>query len=300
MAGDFELHELIAAPILAFVEAQAEAAATFYDVLERFAFEEKQPGADAGGARRLRMIAFVAERAGADGTLERREIGIPLLQMIPLSGLGIDTARLQFAVALTAEPAEGRSARREPAAAAARPPCLRGRVAPLAGGQPAAGGTLQVEITLRQLDLPAGYLEMIAETQGGIVRPALEARAGPAGPVREQGLFRAALRSALLREFARGRDHELTLHIEPDRRFVGEAGLELQLASDPPNALLFLAPAPWPRLSAAPQPVSAAVRAGAAFDPAADIHLVLGGTARGADGIERTDSVRIPFYKPKG
>src|SRR4051812_31791014 len=105
MAGEFDLHQLLAGPVIAMNDAQADAAASFYEIFDQFAFEPAQtaaPGAEPA-PRQLRMISFVAERATAEG-IERRRISMPLLQMIPIGGIGIDSAKIQFSLAVNAEP----------------------------------------------------------------------------------------------------------------------------------------------------------------------------------------------------
>lgn len=300
MAGEFELRQLLAAPVVAMNDAQADAAATFVELLDQFAFEEPASGEARGAPRSLRMIGFVAERAIAGGRVERREISMPLLQLIPLGGIGIDTARLEFTVALTAAPAGAGQRRTAPApvGAADRSLVMVGRIAPGGAAKPPAdGGILKVEINLRQMDLPAGYLDMIAETQGGAVRTLDPEPAEEPGLPGETALFTAAIRGASARQaVAAGRELRFTLDIKADPRLVGTGGLELRLASDPPRGFALIEPDPVLCLDpgARSVPLAILVAETAAQQP---LSLTLSGRATDPQGRERCHRIALPLFQ---
>jgi hypothetical protein len=292
MAGEFDLHQLLAGPIIAMNDAQADAAASFYELFDQFAFEPAAATALADEPRRLRTISFVAERATSEG-LERRQISMPLLQLIPIGGVGIDTARIQFSLALNAEPASDAPANRAPAAPA-RAVAMKARIAPTAAAA-APTGNLQVEIVLKQMDLPAGYLDMIAETHGGVSR-LMPARDAAADPKPEAPLFTATVREASAPSIVPGRPHVLMLEIVPNPRLIGPKGLDLGFVSEPRRALTIRAAGTFSNLGTEPRTdrVELLLR-----EPAAEseLALLISGAAVGPDGVQHEHSIRIPLSR---
>ena len=295
MAGEFDLHQLLAGPIIAMNDAQADAAASFYEVFDQFAFEPAQQAAHGAEPepRRLRMISFIAERATADG-IERRQISMPLLQMIPIGGIGIDSAKIQFSLAVNAEPPSAARAPANAPAAAERAVALKARIAPAAASE-TASGNLQVEIVLKQLDLPAGYLDMIAETQGGISRRVSGEPASPTGPSDEpaenQELFQARFGEPPDR-IAPGREIGFAIEIDVNPRFVGPDGMELKVETSLKNKLRVGGPAPPARLAPGRHRLRVTLVAAANL-PAGDAALVLNGTSTGPDGVKSQHAVRL-------
>lgn len=267
MAGEFDLKQLLAAPVVAMNDAQADAAANFYDMLQAFAFEGPPPAANGAvaavdaGPRRLRMISFIAESADADGRLHRREISMPLIQLIPIGGVGIDSARIEFSLAVdveaTATPATGLAAITLPRAgdAGRAPPILmKAKIPPTPGSQPGPGGpadsagamgNLKVDISLKQVDLPNGFLDMIAETQGGTVRPMPALAEPPPEPPRAEAapLFTARLKSKPIMSFEPRAPFKVAILIEPVAGLLGPGGLTVALAASPARSLIIAAPA---------------------------------------------------------
>ena len=293
MAGEFDLHQLLAGPIIAMNDAQADAAASFYELFDQFAFEPPVEAARSDEPRRLRTISFVAERATPEG-LERRQISMPLLQMLPIGGIGIETAKIQFSLALNAEPGGG-APRARGAAAPARAVAMKARIAPTAAGT-APSGNLQVEIVLRQMDLPAGYLDMIAETHGGVSR-ILRTEDPAAEPRPEEPLFTATVRRTSAPFIVPGRPHAIVLEIVPNPRLVGPQGLDLGFASEPRRALTIRPAAALTHLGAEPRTdqVELLLRElQAGVEPA----LLIQGKAVGPDGAQHEHSIRIAL--PRG
>lgn len=285
MAGDFDLHQLLAGPIIAMNDAQADAAASFYELFEQFAFDPASVAPDgAQEPRRLKTISFIAERATPDG-IERRQISMPLLQMLPIGGVAIDSARIQFSLAINAEPAATKSMRRAtPAAAGERAIALKGRIAPAAAAASEAGN-LQVEIVLKQVDLPAGYLDMLAETQGGMSCRLAED---------EAVLFEAGFLEPRNPVIAPSRELAILIDVVANPRLVGKEGLELTMKGEPAGAIRMVEPPQSVRLDAGRQSLRIALRTPARM-PAGDIAMLLTGTAIGADGIWRTHETRLPL-----
>lgn len=192
MSEDIDFYQLLAGPILAANEAQAGVAANFVEQVYHFAFADGGTGTDTEG-RDLRMVRFLAD-GGIDqnGRPTKQEIAMPLLQLVPLSGLMIDNARIEFTCEVnaqpprTVEPSGPATPIAEPAAKATtgntgappqaaapaslplgrridQPARIVGRIAP---SKPAgeSAGNLKVEINLVRADLPSGFLDFLAST----------------------------------------------------------------------------------------------------------------------------------------
>lgn len=291
MAGSFELHQLLAGPVVAMNDAQAEAAARFYEIFERFAFEPEAARTSAeASARHLRVISFVAERPRPDGGMERREISMPLLQMIPMAGVGIDAATLRFAVALTEEPASqgGASPAQRPPRGAlpaqSASPVLRGRIAPTSGGE--QSGNLQVEIQLRQMDLPGGYLDLLAETQGAVSRPRTADQA-------ENPLFEARWRDAPGPASAKD-EIRAVAEVTIGPHAAGDEGIEIAVAGSPSGALSLVTPASPIRMSHGVYSLRIAARR-SGRSARGELGIVLRASSSGVDGPARTHEVLLPI-----
>ncbi len=89
-----ELQQLIAAPLISTIEADAMSARKYLDFLMKFAFESFDPITGITGP--LRLVTFSYMEQGADGTTHRREVSIPLLTLIPLPLLHIEEADFDF------------------------------------------------------------------------------------------------------------------------------------------------------------------------------------------------------------
>lgn len=286
MAGEFDLHHLLAGPIIAMNDAQADAAASFYELFDQFAFEPHADGSTAGEPRRLRTISFIAERATAEG-IERRQISMPLLQMIPIGGVAIDSAKMQFALALNAEPLGPTAPATAPApgAAAARAVSMKARIAPTATGA-APTGNLQVEIVLKQVDLPAGYLDMIAETQGGM------SRLLPQGQAHEAPLFAATLVDVSPPFVVNGARNSVAIEIVPNAALIGEGGLALNFRAEPGDAFTVRAPAALSQLNAERRSGRLDILA-REIPAGTELALLIDGTATRADGTQIQHAARL-------
>ena len=89
-----ELQQLIAAPLVSTIEADALSAQKYLDFLMKFAFESFDPVT--GRTGQLRLITFAYTEQGADGKTHRREASIPLLTLIPLPLLHVEEADFDF------------------------------------------------------------------------------------------------------------------------------------------------------------------------------------------------------------
>jgi hypothetical protein len=240
---EFDLAELLAAPIRALNEAEAAAAAHFVEILlgqmlETAAAPAGKAGSAAGGAAsearpRLRQLSFDIDGVGADGGTQTHSLTIPYVQLLPVGGMSIDHAVLNFGLTLRA-----REDRPAPAPAHLVPATrFSGRLAQSRGGGgpgSPSDANLDVEVRLRQMDMPQGLLDVIQHTQGATRSVPARPRRSDPPEVPDEHLFRIEV-----------------LRIEPDRRRRNPAmrmvlrvlprpdlaePVELNFAESPPKA----------------------------------------------------------------
>lgn len=182
MPDEQELWQLIAAPVTAFNEAEAASGARFVELMTEYAFLPAPDCADrtqddttpnTNTPLRLRELTFQVEQRNELGQIQKRDIRFPIIQFIPLGGLSIDQAKINFALSLDALPSEGTARGRASRAPSTSLPRLTGRIA--RRWSPASepndettDGNVGIEMNLRQIDLPSGILDLIHQTQGGV------------------------------------------------------------------------------------------------------------------------------------
>lgn len=176
---ELELSSLLAAPMMAAVEADAMAARRYLDCLMGIAFDQYDVAT--GETGNLRMIRFSYE-VETGGSREMRELCIPLVTLVPLPVLQLQDAAFDFGVRIL-------SARVSPVpetpAALSDTERIRTRsVAGLrvtgvyagdgreSGVSPSAG--MQIRLRMVPADLPAGLSRFLHETayelNGSLIR----------------------------------------------------------------------------------------------------------------------------------
>jgi hypothetical protein len=99
------LHELIGGPLLAIVEAEAQAARATVDFIERVGFQPAdRAGAGVGGDGQLgpmRMAEFEYIKADETGVLRPFRVRVPLLALTPIPAVRVKTARIKFTAKVT-------------------------------------------------------------------------------------------------------------------------------------------------------------------------------------------------------
>ena len=148
--ADFDLHELISAPIIAMNEAEAQNSARYVELLENYAFEDL----DNSGTRRLSTLAFSYARAEPDGTASLQSVEIPLIQFLPISGVAIDQAKLNYALKINPS-VEEKSGKLK----------MFGRLAETVESNSPLSGNINIELHLKQVDMPQGVLSLLQTTQ---------------------------------------------------------------------------------------------------------------------------------------
>lgn len=147
---DFNLHELISAPIIAMNEAEAQNSARYVELLEDYAFDTSEKD----GTKTLSTLAFSYARAEPDGTATLQSVEIPLIQFLPISGIAIDQAKLNYALKINpaAEKSSGRLR-------------MLGRLAENNESHSPLSGNLNIELHLKQVDIPQGVLSLLETSQ---------------------------------------------------------------------------------------------------------------------------------------
>ena len=164
--SDFGLEELIAAPIIAMNEAEAENAARYVELLDNYAFETSVQG----GPKKLSTLAFSYARIEPDGTPSLQSVEIPLIQFLPISGVAIDQAKLNYALKLNPKP-EKKSGRLK----------WFGRLAENTGSESPLSGNINIELNLKQIDVPQGVLSLLEASQQAAYQKTIETM--PSDPV---------------------------------------------------------------------------------------------------------------------
>lgn len=147
---DFNLHELISAPIIAMNEAEAQNSARYVELLDEYAFDTSEKD----GTKTLSTLAFSYARVEPDGTASLQSVEIPLIQFLPISGIAIDQAKLNYALKINpaAEKSSGRLR-------------MLGRLAENNESQSPLSGNLNIELHLKQVDIPQGVLSLLETSQ---------------------------------------------------------------------------------------------------------------------------------------
>lgn len=101
------LFQIIGAPLLAIIQAEAQAAQTALEYIERVGFaipeeegteeSEKQP-ADIG---KLRMAKFTYKKLDENGEVAEFSVSVPVLSLVPIPMIQIREARVEFSVKIT-------------------------------------------------------------------------------------------------------------------------------------------------------------------------------------------------------
>lgn len=182
------LHDLIGAPIVAVVRAQAEAARATVEFVEAVGLTPDRVSEEDAGA--LRMAEFRYTKPDENGRPAEFVARVPVLSLVPIPALQIRTARLAFAARITdavsepAPPSPARGAKRPGAAApgAAAPGAaalprpsriqFRGGLAPVRrdpSGRAESRVEMTIEIELEQAPVAAG-LEKVLQIMDLAVR----------------------------------------------------------------------------------------------------------------------------------
>lgn len=92
-------YELLGAPLIAFIQAEYQAAQTTLEFIEKFGFTD--PSSESDDMGRLRMATFKQNKKAGNGTYEETDIKIPLLSLVPIPLMQVKDAELEFYLKVT-------------------------------------------------------------------------------------------------------------------------------------------------------------------------------------------------------
>ncbi|MFA8344260.1 MAG: DUF2589 domain-containing protein [Rhodothermaceae bacterium] len=92
-------YELLGAPLIAFIQAEYQAAQTTLEFIEKFGFTD--PSSDSDDMGRLRMATFRQNKRIGNGTYEENDVKIPLLSLVPIPMMQVKDAELEFYLKVT-------------------------------------------------------------------------------------------------------------------------------------------------------------------------------------------------------
>jgi hypothetical protein len=176
------LFQLIGAPLLAVIQAEAQAAQTSAEYIQRVGFDpkpEKKPDLDqlhnAGNIDQVRlgpmkMASFSVDRRDADGNIQQQEVSIPVLSLFPVPMLQVKDAEFNFSVrVVTRVPLQSADDKDQTLGhdsnkdfLAPERVELKGMLAPKgAGGERLSAMNIDIKIRMEQSDMPAGLMKLM-------------------------------------------------------------------------------------------------------------------------------------------
>lgn len=88
-----KLHELLGAPLVAMIQADAQAARATLEFIETVGFATGEEEADAS---RLRMARFRYKKIDENGTVAEFEVEVPVLSLVPIPSLQVKEATVKL------------------------------------------------------------------------------------------------------------------------------------------------------------------------------------------------------------
>lgn len=167
-----ELHRLIAAPLLATVDADSLSARRYLDHLCSVAFESYDRRTGRTGPLRMLRFSYLSHDAGAS---RRRQVAVPMLSLVPLPLLHVRKADFDFDIHImdaVSTHEEERFSFREgkpvaPAGGDRKELCIRASLAPQGRGDRLAStgrsltANMKVHIRMERADMPGGLAKLL-------------------------------------------------------------------------------------------------------------------------------------------
>ncbi len=178
------LFQLIGAPLLAVIQAEAQAAQTSAEYIQRVGFEystkDRPKNADKLHAPsdvdtvrlgNMKMAKFSVDRTDAQGNLVKHDINIPVLSLFPIPMLQVKDAEFNFSVrVLTRVPLASTDEKDQTLSHDANRDFLapervemKGLLAPRGSrGEQVSSMNIDVKIRMEQADMPAGLMKLMS------------------------------------------------------------------------------------------------------------------------------------------
>jgi len=203
------LFQLIGAPMLAVIQAEAQAAQTSAEFIRRMGFEAPaaegpvktlQQGGDLGA---LKAAEFRIDRYAPDGTLQPHVVRVPVLSLLPIPMLQVKDAQIDFDIrVLSRVPlGEHHDDVHDPAFSASPDFLapdrveLKGFLTSSPPGEATNQASIRMSVRVEQSDMPAGLMhvmKLMGESVSAAPLALVEQEGGraklspPAGPQREE------------------------------------------------------------------------------------------------------------------
>lgn len=159
------LHQLIGGPLLAIVEAEAQAAQATVEFIERVGFDPPPPTPPAGGRTPppapgsaslgpLRMAEFEYSKEDENGVVRPFRARVPVLALTPIPAVRVKYAKVSFTARITdaeSEPAPRQSSGSLLSRTLLR---LRGGIAPAKPATQATRGSMEIDIAVELESAP--------------------------------------------------------------------------------------------------------------------------------------------------
>lgn len=169
------LHEIIGAPLIAIVQAQAQAARVTVEFIEKVGFIPRsgEGAATELGGGTLRQAEFRYTKPDETGRPAEFVVRVPVLSLVPIPGIQVKNARIAFTAKITDVFSENAESAQSPRAAPSRPTWLRptltqfrGSLAPAqktTEGNGVARGNfeLSIEVELEQMPIAPGLEKIL-------------------------------------------------------------------------------------------------------------------------------------------
>jgi hypothetical protein len=170
------LFEIIGAPLLAIVQAEAQAVQVSAEYMRRIGFGEpgekegaKQTLQNGGDLGPLRTAKFQLDRVGPDGQAVKREVTIPVLSLFPIPLMQVKEAEVDIHVRILSRVPLADDVRDKGTPESMRKDFLsedrielKGFLSPASGGSATNQANLKMKIRMSQSDMPAGLTHLLA------------------------------------------------------------------------------------------------------------------------------------------
>lgn len=163
-------HQLIGAPLVALIEAEAQAARASADFIQSVGFTRKD-GQEGDAIGHLRTVTFSYLKQDVNGKDVTEEIELPLLSLLPIPLLQIKDATLEFDLKVNEVVQED-----DPIDKTRKRLVLKGRYSPPRGATTSktqSEATLKIKVNVIQSDIPSGLTKLFQVMDlGSASRPA--------------------------------------------------------------------------------------------------------------------------------
>ena len=213
------LYQLIGAPLLAVVQAEAQAAQVSASFIQDIGFTRVKPsrasGVEAAAAEAtapigtvqsggdigdLKMLQFNHQVRSTDGIVRTHQMNVPVLSLFPIPLLQVKDAEFDFTIRILDHESRGPQPRTDPTAAAVQDDGLSdflsmnrvelkgaiGRQAPTSA-QRTTDVQVNVKIRMEQADVPVGLLKLLTVLDQNVTSLPVPAAAVPPGAPAAEG-----------------------------------------------------------------------------------------------------------------